>query len=197
MSPRIGRRPAILAGLGLLSACASAPSRYYQLRAMPGAAPSGAGPASLQLRRVGIPGSLDRAAIVRGGDGARLLVAEDDLWAEPFGDLVTRVLAEDLRLRLPGTAVIAEGSAVDLAGALILEVELGHFEATGGGSVLLQGQAGLRRRNEAATLAVQPLRSEVPLPSPDVPAVVSAMSTALAQAADALAAMVGRFPGRA
>lgn len=83
----------------LLSACGkSAPTRYYLLESgeKPFAAPS-LPSTSLRIAHVGIPGYLDRQAVVSRSDGNPLLdVNNFDIWAEPLEQGVRRVLREVL-----------------------------------------------------------------------------------------------------
>ena len=96
-------RRMLLAGLAL-AGCASPDPELYRLVAVPGAPRAGA-PRLIELRRVGVPAYLDRSQIIRAVAESRL-EALGARWAEPFGDMVTRVLAEDLMQRLTGTTVL-------------------------------------------------------------------------------------------
>jgi uncharacterized lipoprotein YmbA len=97
----------LLAAAGALTACAGAQTRFYTLR--PGATPAAplvyAGPA-FRLDAVHIPPSLDRAELVRDGEGDRVVVSDNDHWAGPLGELLRRVLTQDLAARLPTGKVI-------------------------------------------------------------------------------------------
>lgn len=83
------------------------PMRFYVLTAAggqrsAGAASSGltaaaaAGAADLRIGRLTIPGELDRPEIVRGLAGNQLQIADQDHWGAPLGDMIRRVLNEDL-----------------------------------------------------------------------------------------------------
>lgn len=128
---------------GLLAGCASPEPEYYRLTPVPGA-PRPWGNGSVKLRRVGVPGYLDRPEIVRAGAGGRLDVMGGARWAEPLEEMLSRVLAENLRQRLPGRTVFGESSAVSVDADAVLEVEVQRLEAVPGGSVDLTAQAGLR-----------------------------------------------------
>ncbi|PZP47134.1 MAG: hypothetical protein DI601_04790, partial [Azospirillum brasilense] len=60
---------------GALAGCASPGPAYYRLSAQAGPALPGRG-RQVQLRRVGIPGYLDRPGLVRAREGGRLDVAD-------------------------------------------------------------------------------------------------------------------------
>ncbi|MDT8329797.1 PqiC family protein [Roseomonas gilardii] len=203
---------ATLAATGALTGCASPGPAYYRLSAQAGPALPGRG-RQIQLRRVGIPGYLDRPGLVRAREGGRLDVADVESWPEPFGDMVTRVLAENLALRLPGDSVAAEGGALRIPASILAEVQIQRFEAGPDGVVELLAQAAVRPRNQDAT-ASRTLRFRVPsgvpgagvsgasvsgtgAKGPDAAGVVAAMDQALGQLADSLAGMIAAMPATA
>jgi uncharacterized lipoprotein YmbA len=191
--------PASLAAAAL-AGCASPSPAYYRLSARSGASLPGRG-RQVQLRRVGIPGYLDRPGLVRAREGGRLDVADVESWPEPFGDMVTRVLAEDLALRLPGDSVAAEGGALRIPANILAEVQIQRFEAGPDGVVELLAQAAVRPRNQDAA-GSRTLRFRVPsdgapgagAKGPDAAGVVAAMDLALGQLADSLAGMIAAMP---
>lgn len=197
--------PASMAAV--LAGCASPGPAYYRLSAQVGPALPGRG-RQIQLRRVGIPGYLDRPGLVRAREGGRLDVADVESWPEPFGDMVTRVLAEDLALRLPGDSVAAEGGALRIPASILAEVQIQRFEAGPDGVVELLAQAAVRPRNQDAA-ASRTLRFRVPssmsgagvsgagAKGPDAAGVVAAMDQALGQLADSLAGMIAAMPATA
>ena len=183
-----------------MQSCASPGPAYYRLSAQAGPALPGRG-RQVQLRRVGIPGYLDRPGLVRAREGGRLDVADVESWPEPFGDMVTRVLAENLALRLPGDSVAAEGGALRIPASILAEVQIQRFEAGPDGVVELLAQAAVRPRNQDAA-ASRTLRFRVPgadvsgtgAKGPDAAGVVAAMDQALGQLADSLAGMIAAMP---
>lgn len=187
-------------GAAALAGCASPGPAYYRLSAQAGPALPGRG-RQVQLRRVGIPGYLDRPGLVRAREGGRLDVADVESWPEPFGDMVTRVLAENLALRLPGDSVAAEGGALRIPASILAEVQIQRFEAGPDGVVELLAQAAVRPRNQDAA-ASRTLRFRVPgadvsgtgAKGPDAAGVVAAMDQALGQLADSLAGMIAAMP---
>lgn len=190
-----------------LAGCASPGPAYYRLSARAGPALPGRG-RQVQLRRVGIPGYLDRPGLVRAREGGRLDVADVESWPEPFGDMVTRVLAENLALRLPGDSVAAEGGALRIPASILAEVQIQRFEAGPDGVVELLAQAAVRPRNQDAA-ASRTLRFRVPssmsgagvsgagAKGPDAAGVVAAMDQALGQLSDSLAGMIAAMPATA
>jgi len=90
-----------------LAACSSTPdNRYYTLSAEPG--PTHPPAATLTIVAVHVPGVTDRPQIVLKTGQQTVDIKEFDRWAEPFDQMVWRVLAQDLTLRLglpqPGQA---------------------------------------------------------------------------------------------
>ena len=194
--------PALLPAMvatAALAGCASPSPAYYRLSAQPGPSLPGRG-RQVQLRRVGIPGYLDRPGLVRARGDGRLDVADVESWPEPFGDMVTRELAEDLALRLPGDSVAAEGGALRIPANILAEVQIQRFEAGPDGVVELLAQAAVRPRNQDAAES-RTLRFRLPpaapgcgAKGPDAAGVVAAMDQALGQLADALAGMIAAMP---
>lgn len=181
------RRPPWVAALLMLvvCGCASPEPAYYTLAARPGRTLSG-GPASLELRRVGLPAYLDRPELVRRGGDYRLEIADGERWGEPLGNLITRILAENLATRLPDVTVFPQG-ALSLAGRAVVEVDVQQFEADANGSVTLLAQIAVRGDGDAGRpRALRLTRQAASRAAPDVAA---AMSDLLGQAADEIATM--------
>ena len=184
----IGRRDLGRAALGLgalLAGCASAEPDYYRLTPVPGA-PRRTGGGTVKLRRVGLPGYLDRPEIVRAGAGGRLDVAGGARWAEPLGEMVERVLAENLGQRLPGRTVFGAGGSLSADGDRTVEVELRRFEADAAGMVELAAQVALLL-GRGGSGAPRGLRATGPVGGAGTAAVVAAMSDALGRLSDQLA----------
>ena len=86
----------------LLAGCASPNPDFFTLAAVSGAQ-SPTAITSLEIRRFGLAGYLDRSEIVRATTPYRLHLSETERWGEPLGQMVTAVLTEDLVERLPST----------------------------------------------------------------------------------------------
>ncbi|WP_052214346.1 membrane integrity-associated transporter subunit PqiC [Belnapia sp. F-4-1] len=181
-------RRMLLAGLAL-AGCASPEPELYRLVAVPGPTRAGA-PGLVELRRVGVPAYLDRSQIIRAVAESRL-EALGARWAEPFGDMVTRVLAEDLMQRLAGSTVLTETGSLRGEAGLIVETEVQRFEAGPGPVVVLTAQFALRPPG-GATRAARVQRVEAPVAGEGMPATVAAMSAALGQLADTVAGLAVR-----
>ena len=193
------RRPAFLPLVALvcaaLSGCASPDPSYYTLASVPGAvlpagaaqSPAAAAVQSIELRRPGIAGYLDRAEIVRGSAGYELSIAGNARWGEPFGDMLGRVLAQDLSQRLPGVAVFTEAGAISSDADLILELDVQRFDTDASGNVVLAAQVALSHGRAHTQPVTRAFRLSAPLPGPGTAQLAATMSALLGQLADAIA----------
>ena len=178
----------------LAAACASPEPRYFTLDAVPGPALPAALP-SVELRRPGLAGYLDRQDVVRSSAGYTVAIARGDRWAEPLGDLIGRVLARDLAQRLPGTAVFTAGGALSAEPAMHIDLDIQRFDTeraatstgTAAGAVVLRAQFDLIPRH-GAQLPVCAFEAIQPLAGEGTAAQAAAMSGALGQLAERLAA---------
>jgi uncharacterized lipoprotein YmbA len=176
-------RHALMIGLVLLSGCASPTPDLFTLAPVPGETRSG-GPAVVQLRQIGLAKYLDRPQIVRSTEDHRIMLGNNERWGEPLGAMLSRVLAENLRQRLPGAVVFGEGGAITTEPNTIVEVDVQRLDTDQSGAVVLVAQAARQGgATRAVRLSVQPVSS-------DTAHEVGAMSIAVGQLADAIAAML-------
>ena len=97
---------AVLGLVACLTGCTGAATRFYTLEpAAPGAVQPYAG-APFRIDAVHVPASLDRPELVRDTGGGSFTVSDNDHWAAPVGELLRRVLTQDLAARLPTDKVI-------------------------------------------------------------------------------------------
>jgi uncharacterized lipoprotein YmbA len=179
----------ILLALLAVSACASPEPSYFRLAPIRGAS-QGGGPALVELRRPGIAGYLDRSEIVRAKSPYQLRVTGGERWGEPFGDMVARVLAEDLSSRLPGTSVFTSTGAISVDPEATIEIDVQRFDADLTGQVQFLAQVAVSRRRSRANASARAVRASVTPAGPTTADYVAAMSTALGQAADQIARML-------
>ncbi|HUN25208.1 MAG TPA: PqiC family protein [Steroidobacteraceae bacterium] len=125
----------------VVSGCvfSSAPTHFYSLASV---APTGSTRPSLkapvQVVVVHIPSFLDRAEIVRTGANMSLELAGDSRWGAPFGEMVQRVLTQDLLERLAaGDVVLPEQPAPSSTEALVLTIL--EFQSDLAGNVVFSG----------------------------------------------------------
>jgi uncharacterized lipoprotein YmbA len=119
-------------------------------------------------------------------------VLEGERWAEPLGDMLSRVLAENLTLRLPGSTVFVESRALSLQGDVTVEVEILRFEADASGAVTLSAQLALRSAGRVERRPARSFVTTAPVSGTGTGALVAAMNTALAALANALVEMLKR-----
>ena len=174
-----------------LAACASPDPALYTAAAVPGT-PRGGGPHLVVVRDVGLARYLQRPQIVRSSENYRLDVMANDWWGEPLGAMLTRVLVEELGQRLPGSTVYGESGAVSAAPDATVEVNLQRLDEDASGNLVLAGQASVTFEKRRAAPMAQSFRVVVPPPKAGVPGEVAAVSTALGQVADRLAATLRR-----
>lgn len=183
------RRLLGLALVGLVPACTSREPAYYTLAPVPGTPQSG-GPKQVELRRIGLAGYLDRSEIVRANSAYSLRLNGAERWGEPFGDLVARILAEDLNQRLPGTSVFTSAGSITAEADATIEMDLQRFDADATGQAVLLAQVAVSRGRARASATTRVIRLTVRPTSPSTADLVAAMSTALGQLADAIATML-------
>ena len=105
------RRHALLILALLLAACGSSPKTHYFTLAP--VEESGEEKLSIALpvmvAEVHLPRSLDRREMVRRTGENTVEISDQDRWSAPLGDMIQRVLSEDLASRLPGDRVVPPG----------------------------------------------------------------------------------------
>lgn len=187
-------RRAALVLAGLLAGCASPPARYYTLEPVPGPVLHG-GPGSVELRSPGVAGYLDRDSVVHSSAGYQVSIDSLNLWGAPFGEMLTRVLAQDLTQRLPGTVVFSASGTLSATPVMRVELDIQRFDVQPGagyGSVVLQAQYAVSRTGGAPG-AARVFSAQQPMAGPGTAQQAAAMSGALGQLATRLAeALRGR-----
>ncbi len=179
-------RRLLLLGLGLLpAACASPSPALYVLGIRPGIIRHGA-PKSIVVRRIAIARYLERTQIVRSAEGYRIDVLANDWWGEPLDAMLLRVLVEELGERLPDSAVFADTGAITTHSDVAVEVNLQRMDLDSRGALDLAAQIAVDAhavRSQGVALSVGPEDSSTR-------ALVAAMSVAVGQLADAIAALL-------
>jgi uncharacterized lipoprotein YmbA len=201
MTPRWTTALALALCLGLAACAGTSPEpTVYTLAPVAGVQANGtradgaAAPRTIELRRVGLAGYIDRPEIVRTENGNRLAVSDADRWGEPLDDMIGRVLTEDLGQRLPGSTVISEAGAISTDTDAILEVEIRRFDADPDGTVIVLAQLSARPSRDRAAQAIRTVRFTVRPAGSGAGALVAALSTGLGQLADTAAAMLRALP---
>jgi uncharacterized lipoprotein YmbA len=176
----------LLAVLPCAAGCASPTPNYYTLAAVPGT-PQPIGGRSVELRRVAVPGYLDRSEIVHSTANYQIQVSDRERWGEPVADMVERVFTEDLVQRLPGASVFSESGAISTRPDLVVEVDLQRLDAGADGDVVLLAQAAVRDEAGDQPARAQTVRLEARPASPSTRDLVATESALLGQLADRVA----------
>ena len=189
MSSFSRRRAVIGLGLvGLLGGCGTTPPpRLFTLAPRPAVKPNRMA-AKITVKGVTVAKYLDRPQIVRFGTAYELSVSEFERWGEGMSDMVTRVLVEDLSLRLPESDIFAASGAAIVPADASVDVDIDRFDADPDNAVILAARWVVRREPQA--LSSRADRIVVRPRSPATVDLVSAMSDALGQLGDSIASVI-------
>jgi len=180
------RRRLLLLLAAAPAGCASPNPILYVLAPQPGTDTPGA-PRTVELREVGLARYLDRSQIVRSSEGYRLDVLSNEWWGEPLGNMLSRVLVQELTQRLPGSTVYGENGSISATAAATVAINVQRLDEDAAGAVVLIAQVAVASGRDSAT---QTVRYSVPPSGTGTAALVSAMSAAVGQLADTVAGMV-------
>jgi uncharacterized protein len=177
-------RRALLPGAALLLAsCASPSPVLYTLEAPPGPVRR-SGPRVIELRSIGLARYLERSQIVRSSENFRLDVIPNDWWGEPLDAMIGRNLVRALTQRLPGSTVYLENGAISAEPDATVQVNVQRLDQDAGGAIRLVAQFAVVRR----TSDTRGVTIEVPARGATTADLVAAMSEAIGQLADRVAA---------
>jgi uncharacterized lipoprotein YmbA len=169
----------------MLASCSSPSPALYTLEAPPGPVRR-AGPKVMELRAIALARYLERSQIVRSSENFRVDVLPNDWWAEPLDAMIGRVLARALTQRLPGSTIYLENSAISAEPDVTLQVNIQRLDQGSDGAVHLIAQyAAVRRTSETHAVTI-----DVPVRGPATADLIAAMSAAIGQLADRIAASV-------
>jgi uncharacterized lipoprotein YmbA len=143
---------------------------------------------SIELRRIGLAGYLDRPELVRGTRDYHLVLDDKSHWAEPLGTMLDRVLSEDLVLRLPQATVFRESGAISTKPDLIVEIDIQRLDSDRDEALVLLAQIALRP--ERGTARASTLRLQQAVGGTNATSQAAAMSAALGALADRIAAQI-------
>jgi uncharacterized lipoprotein YmbA len=167
---------------GILAACSSAPSNYYVLSAQPDPVrpvPAGFSRTTVAIGAIMLPGALDRPQIARRLGPNQLDYAEYDRWAGPLDEMIRRVLAADLRSRLPTGTVLIDSDSLPAAD-LTIAIDIRSFDADKSGRVTLNASWEILNKNaKIVGIPSDAILVESPAGS-DTAAVAATMSRAVA-----------------
>ncbi len=177
-------RRALGVGLtSLLVSCASPNPKLYTLDVPPGTVRR-SGPRIIELRGIGLARYLERSQIVRSSENFRLDVLPNDWWGEPLDAMIGRTLARALTQRLPGSTVYLESGAISAEPDATVQVNVQRLDQGTDGAVHLIAQfAVVRHASDTRGVTF-----EVPEHGATTSDLVAAMSEAIGQLADRIAA---------
>lgn len=156
------------------------PNTFYALDTVPGTARATVAGTPIGIDGVELPPGLDRREVTARAEGNKLDVRGHHQWASPLEDMVVHTLSFNLASRLPEGMVVLPGQAKP--GAMRSLYVTFEDLAPGPDNVFIldaRWTMGELTRHERIT---------IPLASGESPAVVTAMSQALAQLTDRIAA---------
>ena len=133
----LGRLALLLASAATLSACTSAPTRFFTLDPVAPTQASTtvyAGP-PVKVLAVNIPPGLDREELVSETAPGEVRVRDLEHWAAPLGLTARQVLIQDLASRLPSGGVLGPASPGG-DGVATLSVDIVALHAAPGGSLM-------------------------------------------------------------
>ena len=149
-------------GLGILTACASPPTRFYTLGidAQPTTTGSTANPSlRIDVRPVKVPAAVARSQLVLQVNAAQVKVLEDDRWASSLPDEIRSALSAGVSQQAgaPGTKALARGEELP---AYQVAVDVHRFESWPGSHVLIDVVWGVSRTTDVQTLTCHSVVSE-------------------------------------
>jgi uncharacterized lipoprotein YmbA len=168
----------------MVGGCASQPSRFYLLNALPNSETASLGTSgeglTIGVGPVTLPRYLDRPQIVTRTGAYELKLAEFDRWAEALDANFARVLADNLALSMPASRVAVSpwprATAVDYQ----VIVDVTHFLSQEGGESLLIADWILFKGEGQQVLMRGRSRLSASVGGQDYTAIVAAMSQTVA-----------------
>ncbi len=182
------------AALLLLATCSSPPTQFYTLNPVSPAQRAASGPAltpPIEVGEVPVPATMDRNSIVLDAGGARLDIASNDQWGAPVGQLIRQTLTADLSARLPSGSVLPPGGTAPKSGLRVVSLNIQRFAGDTVGNVTLEAGWSVLRAGSSDVLRSGHVVIHLRAASGKVADIVPAMSTALGQLADRIAAALG------
>lgn len=151
----------------------------------------------VKVAAVHIPPALDRQEMVSELAPNQLAVSNQNRWGAPLGEMIQRVLTQDLTARLgPGTVLLPEEPAGDQVDQVVLDIL--QFDSGPAGSVTFEGSWSLVRSGSDKPLIDCHAHETASATPGDYASVATGMSRILGTLADELAAAVASIkPTRA
>ena len=179
----------------MVGGCASQPSRFYLLSALPNPETASPGTSGQQGPTIGVgpvtlPRYVDRPQIVTRTSPYEIKLAEFDRWAEALDTNFSRVLAENLSLLLPTARVVMSpwprATPIDYQ----ITVDVTHFLSQVGGDSLLIADWTLFKGEGQEVLTSGRSRFSASPGGQDYAAIVAAMSQTVVSLSREIATVV-------
>jgi uncharacterized lipoprotein YmbA len=169
---------------------------YYTLTEVPATTriPAADDTLPVRLDRVTIPTELDRSQLVRRIDATRLQIIDGDRWAAPLDDTIRRVLSGDLAARLPPGMVANPNEPSIGEKRQLLSVDIAEFYGDAACTVTLRVAWLLKQPDSQSSRGTEEVRIPATGDCSGAGALPSAMSQALAQLSDRIAAAIVHPP---
>jgi uncharacterized lipoprotein YmbA len=186
----------VVAGCFATGCASSPPLHYYTLTEVPADArlPTPANTVPVRLDRVTVPTELDRAQLVRRIDTTRLQIMEADRWAAPLDDMIRRVLSDNLSVRLPASFIGNPNEPAVGEKRQSLSVDIQEFYGDAACAVTLRAAWVLRQPDSQSTRGNEEARVPAGSNCAGAATLPAAMSQALGQLSDRIAAAIARSP---
>ena len=140
-----------------LSACGTSPEpSYYSLATIPGTASPTISP-TIKIHRPTLATYLDRPEFIEQKNDFQITIDDINYWAEPIDRMFERIMADDLRQRLPASHVLTDNEALSENPRFIVNLTIDHFNQTGNGMVLFEGELMVQDNNAAGRVEHIPL----------------------------------------
>jgi uncharacterized lipoprotein YmbA len=183
----IGKLAFALATTLGVAACGISPEPVYYAMTPVRGHPDPGWARTVQLRRPALAGYLDRGEIVSRVVDTRLLVSKGESWSEPLGDMIGRLLGEDLATRLPGSIVYTEASPISATPDAIVAIDVPRFDVGEDGQLVLVAEVTVERLPDRTAVASRRLELRDAPRSFGTAGLVRSMSVLLGRLADDVA----------
>jgi uncharacterized lipoprotein YmbA len=148
----------------------------------------------VRVDRVTIPQEIDRSQLVRRIDATRLQIVEAERWAAPLEDTIRRVLSGNLAARLPPNMVVNPYEPSIGEKRQSLSVDIGEFYGDTSCAVTLRAAWMLKQPDARSAHGAEEVRIPASGDCKDSTGLPAAMSQALAQLSDRIAAALAHAP---
>lgn len=189
----LGRRQLLRAGAGfaplLLPGCASPPTDYFRLAAIPGPVNGGAA-MTIRVRNINIPGYLRQDGIAKPGAAYAYDSFANDAWAAPLDGMLQDVTVQELGQRLPGCVVLSSSGAIAAPAEVQVETNVLRFDPDASGAVTLSAQVAIKSAQDLTPWLVRSFEASASPAGPDAASIVATMSTLWAGLMDRLAPLI-------